>query len=167
MSLSFASTAPALPSEPAVNLSASGNGDGNQVYLGEEEISDVTLATFYVFDKEAGDSTSSMVELVGHGGGCHGCGGCGHGGGATLVGAAEGAIMGVAVTAAAVAVMVAVAAVASASFSVAAAVAAVVAAEAIGAGSMGCEPGALILMAISFAARRRDSEQSSVRLVLA
>jgi pimeloyl-ACP methyl ester carboxylesterase len=88
-------------------------------------------------------------------------------GGATLVGAAEAAITGVVVTAAEVAVMDAVAAVASASFLVAAAVAAVVAAEAIGAGSMGCEPGALILMAISFANRRRDRELVSVRLVLA
>ena len=59
------------------------------VQFGEEEISDVSLATFYVFDKE-GDSTSPMVQLVAHGGcggrhgcgGCgHGCGGCGHGGG--------------------------------------------------------------------------------------
>src|SRR6187455_2235833 len=82
LSLSLASTASAVPGGPAVNLSTSGNGDGNQVFLSEEEIADVSLATFYVFDKE-GDETSSMVELVGHGcGGCHahvGCGGCHHG----------------------------------------------------------------------------------------
>ena len=81
LSLSLAGTASAVPGGPAVNLPTSGNGDGNQVFLGEEEISDVSLATFYVFDKEGGDGTSSMVELVGRGGGCHGCGGCGHGGG--------------------------------------------------------------------------------------
>jgi hypothetical protein len=91
LSLSLASTASAVPGGPAVDLPTSGNGDGNQVFLSEEEISDVSLATFYVFDKE-GDATSSMVELVAHGGcgGCHGCGGCygcgggggcGHGGG--------------------------------------------------------------------------------------
>ena len=93
LSLSLASTASAVPGGPAVNLSTSGNGDGNQVFLSEEEIADVSLATFYVFDKE-GDGTSSMVELVGHGcggcrhgcgcvsfffGGCGGCGGCGGG----------------------------------------------------------------------------------------
>ena len=84
LSLSLVGTASAVPGGPAVNLPTSGNGDGNQVFLGEEEISDVSLATFYVFDKEGGDGTSSMVELVGRGGGCHGCGGfggCGHGGG--------------------------------------------------------------------------------------
>src|SRR5215468_7775598 len=76
LSLSLASTASAVPGGPAVDLATSGNGDGNQVFLGEEEIADVSLATFYVFDKE-GDGTSPMVELVGHGcHGCHGCGGC-------------------------------------------------------------------------------------------
>src|SRR6187399_2523542 len=77
LSLSLASGASAVPGGPAVNLPTSGNGDGNQVFLGEEEISDVSLATFYVFDKEGADA-SSMVQLVGHGcGGCHGCGGHG------------------------------------------------------------------------------------------
>jgi hypothetical protein len=87
LSLSLAGSASAVPGGPAVNLPTSGNGDGNQVFLGEEEISDVSLATFYVFDKEGADA-SSMVQLVGHGcggchgcggHGCHGCGGCGHG----------------------------------------------------------------------------------------
>src|SRR5262245_65978772 len=52
LSLSLASTASAVPGGPAINLSTPGNGDGNQVFLGEEEIADVSLATFYVFDKE-------------------------------------------------------------------------------------------------------------------
>src|SRR4029079_12844350 len=81
LSLSLVGTASAVPGGPAVNLPTSGNGDGNQVFLGEEEISDVSLATFDVFDREGGDGTSSMVELVGRGGGCHGCGGCRHSGG--------------------------------------------------------------------------------------
>src|SRR5215510_5764702 len=76
LSLSLAGTASAVPGGPAVNLPTSGNGDGNQVFLREEEISDVSLATFYVFDKE-GDGTSPMLQLVRHGcHGCHGCGGC-------------------------------------------------------------------------------------------
>jgi len=79
LSLSLASTASAVPGGPAVDLVNPGNGDGKQVFLGEEEISDVSLATFYVFDKE-GDGTSSMVQFVAHGG-CGGCHGCGGGGG--------------------------------------------------------------------------------------
>jgi hypothetical protein len=89
LSLSLAGTASAVPGGPAVNLAGSADGDGNRVTLHEEEIADVSLATFYVFDKE-GDGTSSMIQLVGHGGhgcgghghgcgGCHGCGGHGHG----------------------------------------------------------------------------------------
>jgi hypothetical protein len=85
LSLSLAGTASAVPGGPAVNLPTSGNRDGNQVFLEEEEIADVSLATFYVFEKEDLASGSS-VELVRHGchgcrgRGCHrGCGGCHHG----------------------------------------------------------------------------------------
>jgi hypothetical protein len=46
--------------------------------LGEEEISDVSLSTFYVFDKENAVNHGLGVQLAR--GGCgHGCG-CGHGG---------------------------------------------------------------------------------------
>jgi len=52
--------------------------------LGEEEISDVSLATFYVFDKESTASLKGMVQEA-RGcrcGGCRGCRGCrGCGGG--------------------------------------------------------------------------------------
>src|SRR6516162_10038404 len=65
--------ATALPAGPVTDLPRN---DPNDLTLGEEEIADVSLATFYVFDKEI-DGTS-MVELVGRGcHGCHGCGGCG------------------------------------------------------------------------------------------
>ncbi|SRR5271165_5376079 len=55
--------------------------------LGEEEISDVSLATFYLFDKEGLGNSGSDIQLAvirnGCGcGGCRGCGGfraCGHG----------------------------------------------------------------------------------------
>ena len=58
------------------------------MFLGEEEISDVSLATFYVFDKENAGSLKPGVQLArggcgggcghgcGGGGGCRGCGGC-------------------------------------------------------------------------------------------
>lgn len=44
--------------------------------IGDEEITDVSLATFYVFDNETGATTKSDRKLV-PGGGCgcsHGCG---------------------------------------------------------------------------------------------
>src|SRR5215467_11905721 len=78
LTLSLAGSASALPAGPVTDIPRN---DSNDLTLGEEEIADVSLATFYVFDKET-DGTS-MVELVGHGcggcHGCHGCGGCGHG----------------------------------------------------------------------------------------
>ena len=115
LSLSLAGSASAVPGGPAVNLPTSDNGDGNQVFLGEEEISDVSLATFYVFDKEGGDGTSSMVQLVGRGcGGCHGCGGCGHGGGCHAGGGCGGCHHGCGCHGCEVAATAAVAAVASA-----------------------------------------------------
>src|SRR5262249_60130864 len=73
LSLALASSASALPAGPVTDIPLN---DPNELTLGEEEIADVSLATFYVFDKETTDGTS-MVELVGHG--CHGCHGCGHG----------------------------------------------------------------------------------------
>jgi len=50
---------------------------GHQVTLGEEEISDVSLATFYVFDKENNEAAKSGVQVAWRGcGGCRGCRGC-------------------------------------------------------------------------------------------
>ena len=50
----------------------------HEIFLSEEEISDVSLATFHVFDKE----NSSPLRLARGGGGCGGgCGGHGGGGG--------------------------------------------------------------------------------------
>ena len=47
---------------------------GHEVTLGIEEISDVSLATFYVFDKENTGSLKGMVQEA------RGCGRCGGGG---------------------------------------------------------------------------------------
>jgi hypothetical protein len=81
LSLSLASGASAVPSGPAVDMLTPNTTEvSQQITLGEEEISDVTLASFYVFDKE-NDGTSGPLQLAKHGGGCgghgHGCGGCG------------------------------------------------------------------------------------------
>jgi hypothetical protein len=68
--------------EAPVDTSTPNTGVSEQVFLGEEEISDVSLATFYIFDKETAGSLKSGVQLArgGCGGGC-GCGnGCGGGG---------------------------------------------------------------------------------------
>ena len=60
------------------------------ILMAEEEVSDVSLATFHVFDKEGpvrlaaghgggGGCAHGGGGGCGHGGGCH-AGGCGHGG---------------------------------------------------------------------------------------
>ena len=74
------------------------------ITLGEEEISDVSLATFYVFDNENAGAHRPGLQLAkrrtrGHGGcavhrGCGGCavacGGCGGGGAPTGSGGPDG-----------------------------------------------------------------------------
>jgi hypothetical protein len=48
------------------------------ITLGEEEIADVSLATFHLFDKEAGGNTGAQQMAWGcRCGGCRGCRGCG------------------------------------------------------------------------------------------
>ena len=50
---------------------------GHAITLGEEEIADVSLATFYVFDKENTESAKGGLQLAWRGcGGCRGCRGC-------------------------------------------------------------------------------------------
>jgi hypothetical protein len=87
--------------EAPVDALTPNSGMSHQVLVGEEEISDVSLATFYVFDKESAGSLKPGVQLArgggggcgcghgcgGGGGGCRGCGGCGRGcGGGCRVG---------------------------------------------------------------------------------
>jgi hypothetical protein len=49
---------------------------GHAITLGEEEIADVSLATFYVFDKESSEAAKSGIQVAGRCGGCRGCRGC-------------------------------------------------------------------------------------------
>jgi hypothetical protein len=50
---------------------------GNELFLGEEELFDVSLATFYVFDKENAGAPPLAQQLRLARGGCGGgCGGC-------------------------------------------------------------------------------------------
>jgi hypothetical protein len=79
LSLSLAAGSAAAANVPAAQASAQ-SGISQQVTLAEEEISDVSLATFHVFDKEQVGAHRQRVRLAmaaGCGGGCMGCGGCG------------------------------------------------------------------------------------------
>jgi hypothetical protein len=84
LSLSLTSGASAVSEGPASVMPTQNTEVSHEVIFGEEEISDVSLATFYVFDKENPQTSWPPVQLArgGGGGGC-GCGGggCGHGGG--------------------------------------------------------------------------------------
>jgi hypothetical protein len=73
--LSLASGAVAQAGGPAANLSTRTIEPSHELTLSEEEVFDVSLATFYVFDRE----NTPGFQLVR--GGCGGGGGCGHGGG--------------------------------------------------------------------------------------
>lgn len=79
LSLSLASGA---SGGPAANMPTQKVQASQEIVLAEEEISDVSLATFYVFDKENISASRPGVEFVrgGCGGGCGGCRGCGGGG---------------------------------------------------------------------------------------
>src|SRR6202451_3744040 len=74
--VSLAMTGAASATAPTTNVPSQDN--ARRLILTEEEISDVSLATFQVFDRE--NPPLSQGIRVARGGGC-GCGGCGHGGG--------------------------------------------------------------------------------------
>ena len=77
LSLSLASGATASTGEATVASTS----QPHELLLGEEEVFDTSLSTFYTFDKENGGQTSLAQHLkLARGGGCGGCG-CGHGGG--------------------------------------------------------------------------------------
>ena len=77
-SLSF-SLASGASAAPAANIPTRGADLNHEFILAEEEVSDVSLATFSVFDKENSGTFRPAVQLVRGGGGCGG-GGCGGGG---------------------------------------------------------------------------------------
>jgi hypothetical protein len=75
LSLVGSASASALPT---ADLPQSLNTTPNQRFvLDEEEIADVSLATFHVFDKE--NSTRGFTQVAYGCGGCAGCRGCGRG----------------------------------------------------------------------------------------
>ena len=76
--VSLVMTGGASATAPTVTTTDPTQDNARRFFLGEEEISDVSLATFHVFDKENAP-LGGGVKLAR--GGCGGCGGCGHGGG--------------------------------------------------------------------------------------
>jgi hypothetical protein len=78
LSLSLASGASAAIGGPAVDMPPRNAGVSHEITLVEEEVSDVSLATFYVFDKQNAGTFRPRVRFAA-GGGCGGCncGGCG------------------------------------------------------------------------------------------
>ena len=72
MSLSMASGACASTSEASANISPPSQ--KHEIFLGEEEISDVSLATFHVFDKEKAGPPALFQKLRLAAGGGAGCG---------------------------------------------------------------------------------------------
>jgi hypothetical protein len=82
LSLSLASGA---SGSPTPHLPTPDARAAHEIILAEEEISDVSLATFFVYDKESTATFRPNVQLArgGCGGGCGGggCRGCGGGGG--------------------------------------------------------------------------------------
>src|SRR5262249_60925545 len=78
LSLSLASGASASTSGPAADVTPQNTSANQEIVLGDEEISDVSLSTFYVFDKE-NTARPQIGEKVAWGCRC-GCGGCRCGG---------------------------------------------------------------------------------------
>src|SRR5271165_1824146 len=79
VSLSLAGGATAAP---VAEMPSNDTAPGPRITLNEEEIADVSLGTFYVFDKETAATPRLGVKFArcGRGcGGCRGCRGCGRG----------------------------------------------------------------------------------------
>ena len=71
VSLALAGGASAISKAHAAELLSQDTAPPREITFGEEEIADVSLATFYVFDKEAVLQDNVILAR-----GCRGCGGC-------------------------------------------------------------------------------------------
>jgi hypothetical protein len=78
VSLSLAGGASAATAVPAADT-PSRDTVRPQITLSEEEIADVSLGTFYVFDKEYAGTPYIGEKVAGRCGGCGRCRGCGRG----------------------------------------------------------------------------------------
>src|SRR5271169_6084142 len=75
VSFSLASGACASTSEATANTLSTSQSQTHELLLGEEEIFDVSLATFYIYDKENAGPSGLPQNLKLARGGCGGCGG--------------------------------------------------------------------------------------------
>jgi hypothetical protein len=75
VSLVLAGGASAISKAPAADILPWDTAPPYEITFDEEEIADVSLATFYVFDKEADGILQNNVILARACGGCRGCGG--------------------------------------------------------------------------------------------
>jgi hypothetical protein len=66
--LALASDVSASLGEATANIPSTSQSD--EIFLGEEEISDVSLSTFYVFDKENTEVPPRVQQLAARGCGC-------------------------------------------------------------------------------------------------
>ena len=69
LSLSLASGASATIGRPAADVLTPKTGMSHEITLSEEEISDVSLATFYIFDNEEAGTSQRGLKLAQGGGG--------------------------------------------------------------------------------------------------
>ena len=73
LSLSLAGGASAATGAPVADALTHNGVVSHEITLGEEEIADVSLATFYVFDKENAGASKLSGEKVAWWRGCRGC----------------------------------------------------------------------------------------------
>jgi hypothetical protein len=77
VSLAVAGAASASTTGAVADLPSQNVAPGQFITLGEEELSDVSLSTFYVFDKENAGKLQLGEKTAWRGcGGCRGCRGC-------------------------------------------------------------------------------------------
>jgi hypothetical protein len=76
VSLALVGGASARTSASGIDAPSGDTASRQEITLNEEEISDVNLATFYVFDKENARTARVSEKLAW---GCRGCFGCGFG----------------------------------------------------------------------------------------
>ncbi len=79
LALSLAGGASAAVGVPTTDTPARQTETSQQIALAEEEVCDVSLGTYYVFDKEHGEAARPRVRfaMAAGGCGCSGCSGCG------------------------------------------------------------------------------------------
>jgi hypothetical protein len=76
VSLAMAGSASASTAVTAVDTHTQNTSPRHEIFLGEEELSDVSLSTFYVFDKENAAKPQLGEKVAAWGCRCGGCRGC-------------------------------------------------------------------------------------------